>query len=49
LTRASQSILSQHSGLTIFSEGENSFYLFLNRVRQNTNPAVNIRVDFLKE
>ncbi len=38
---------SQESRLTIFSEDGEPFYLFLNSIRQNEAPAVNIAVDYL--
>ena len=38
----------QSSSLTIFSEDGDGFYLFLNGVRQNQRPEVNINIDFLQ-
>ncbi|MFC5196365.1 DUF4476 domain-containing protein [Bizionia hallyeonensis] len=38
---------SQESRLTIFSEDGEPFYLFLNSIRQNEAPAVNIAVDYI--
>lgn len=38
---------SQESRLTIFSEDREPFYLFLNSIRQNEAPIVNIAVDYL--
>lgn len=39
--------VSQESRLTIFSEDGEAFYLFLNSIRQNEEPVVNIAVDYL--
>lgn len=38
---------SQESRLTIFSEDGDEFYVFLNGIRQNETPVVNIAVDYL--
>lgn len=38
---------AQESRLTIFSEDGESFYVFLNGIRQNEEPVVNIAVDYL--
>lgn len=38
---------SQESRLTIFSEDGEAFYVFLNGIRQNEQPVVNIAVDYL--
>lgn len=40
---------SQESTISIFSEEGDSFYLFLNGIRQNENPEVNVRVDNLTQ
>ena len=47
LTLSVNAIQAQNSSVTIFSEDGDEFYLFLNGVRQNPNPATNIKVDFL--
>ena len=38
---------AQESRLTIFSEDGDAFYVILNSVRQNEEPAINIAVDYL--
>lgn len=38
---------SQESRLTIFSEDGDPFYVFLNGIRQNEQPVVNIAIDYL--
>lgn len=38
---------AQESRLTIFSEDGDEFYVFLNGIRQNEQPVVNIAVDYL--
>ena len=40
-------LTAQESRLTIFSENGDDFYLYLNGIRQNENPVVNISVDYL--
>lgn len=43
----STTAISQTSSITIFSEDNNPFYVFLNNVRQNEFPDTNIRIDGL--
>ncbi len=38
---------AQESSLTVFSETGETFYLFLNNIRQNEHPEVNIKIDGL--
>ncbi len=45
-----QLIFAQNtSSLTIFSEDNQGFYLFLNGIRQNQKPEINITVDYLEK
>lgn len=39
----------QSSSLTIFSEDGDGFYLFLNGIRQNQRPEININIDSLQD
>ncbi|MCF6351184.1 MAG: DUF4476 domain-containing protein [Flavobacteriaceae bacterium] len=43
----SNSIFSQQSSLSVFSERGDEFYLYLNNIRQNETPEINIIVDGL--